>query len=177
MNPATFVMESAKIHILPLRSSSGTPQNHYLPKSSSLSLILHTTLTTRRRNSPCRSRPLIPMLSSMVVYPTTTHTTYMVCHACLCAVIIVSFTLILTGFTEAIATRTALENIRQNVRSLIISRSTFSGSGVHTGHWTGDNSATAQDMYYSIPGILNFQMFGIPLVGSDICGFIGKMVV
>ena len=78
------------------------------------------------------------------------------------------------GFTEAIATRTALENIRQNVRSFIISRSTFPGSGVHTGHWTGDNSATAQDMYFSIPGILSFQMFGIPLVGSDICGFLGE---
>ena len=45
---------------------------------------------------------------------------------------------------------------------------------MHTGHWTGDNSATAQDMYFSIPGILNFQMFGVPLVGSDICGFIGE---
>lgn len=77
------------------------------------------------------------------------------------------------GFTEAIATRTALESIRPNVRSFVISRSTFPGSGVHTGHWTGDNIATADDMYYSIPGMLNFQMFGIPLVGSDICGFNG----
>ncbi len=32
--------------------------------------------------------------------------------------------------------------------------------GVHTAHWLGDNAASAQD---SIPGILNFQMFGIPL--------------
>ena len=83
----------------------------------------------------------------------------------------------LIGFTEAIATRTALENIRQNVRSFIISRSTFPGSGVHTGHWTGDNAATAQDMYFSIPGILSFQMFGVPLVGSDICGFNGQCVL
>ena len=85
-----------------------------------------------------------------------------------------SLSLNIIGFTEAIATRTALENIRQNVRSFVISRSTFPGSGVHTGHWTGDNTATAQDMYFSIPGILSFQMFGVPLVGSDICGFIGK---
>ena len=90
-----------------------------------------------------------------------------------------SFLLTITtfvGLTEAVATRTALESIRQNVRSFIISRSTFPGSGVHTGHWTGDNSATAQDMYFSIPGMLSFQMFGVPLVGSDICGFIGKLI-
>ena len=39
--------------------------------------------------------------------------------------------------------------------------------------FTGDNHATYDDLYYSIPGMLTFQMFGIPLVGSDICGFIG----
>ncbi len=33
----------------------------------------------------------------------------------------------------------------------------------------GDNLATWTDMYYSIPGVLTFQMFGIPFVGADIC--------
>jgi hypothetical protein len=31
----------------------------------------------------------------------------------------------------------------------------------------------AQDMYYSIPGILTMNILGIPLVGADICGFNG----
>ena len=38
----------------------------------------------------------------------------------------------------------------------------------------GDNTASFEDLYTSIPDILNFQMYGIPLVGADICGFGGK---
>ncbi|CAI8017774.1 Probable alpha-glucosidase Os06g0675700 [Geodia barretti] len=74
------------------------------------------------------------------------------------------------GLSEAIATNKALENLKKK-RSFIISRSTFPGSGSHTGHWTGDNHATFDDLEHSIIGMLNFQLFGIPLVGSDICGF------
>ncbi len=84
---------------------------------------------------------------------------------------------LLIGFTESIATCSALESLRPGIRSFVLSRSTFPGSGVHTAHWTGDNFATFDDMYWSIPGILNFQMFGVPLVGSDICGFIGEYIV
>ena len=44
--------------------------------------------------------------------------------------------IVFKGFLETIATNKALENIRL-LRSLVISRSTFPGTGAHGGHWTG----------------------------------------
>ncbi len=44
----------------------------------------------------------------------------------------------LFGLTESVATDLALEKITKK-RSLVISRSTFPGSGRVTGHWTGNH--------------------------------------
>eukprot|EP00003_Mantamonas_plastica_P004102 TRINITY_DN1320_c1_g1_i5.p1 TRINITY_DN1320_c1_g1~~TRINITY_DN1320_c1_g1_i5.p1 ORF type:complete len:674 (+),score=235.30 TRINITY_DN1320_c1_g1_i5:138-2024(+) len=79
----------------------------------------------------------------------------------------------LYGLTEAIATKKALQEIR-GTRSFVLSRSTFPSSGVYTAHWTGDNMATWDYLYQNIPGALSFNMYGIPMVGSDICGFNGN---
>jgi hypothetical protein len=37
----------------------------------------------------------------------------------------------------------------------------------------GDNTATFTDLYLSIAGVLDMNLFGIPLVGADVCGFGG----
>ncbi|ORY01376.1 hypothetical protein K493DRAFT_209753 [Basidiobolus meristosporus CBS 931.73] len=80
----------------------------------------------------------------------------------------------LFGHMEAIATRKALLDIAPEKRTFVLGRSTFPSSGHHEAHWTGDNASKWEYLRYSIPGILSFQMFGVPLVGSDICGFNGN---
>ncbi|CAL1274835.1 unnamed protein product [Larinioides sclopetarius] len=82
----------------------------------------------------------------------------------------------LYGYREAAATNQALKNIRQK-RPFVISRASFSGLGQHSGHWSGDIWSTWKDMRYSISSMLNFNLFGISMVGSDICGFSGDTTI
>lgn len=76
------------------------------------------------------------------------------------------------GLFEAIATHDALVKIR-NKRPFVISRSNFPTLGRYAGHWTGDVESTWEQLYYTIPAIVLCNIYGIPLVGADLCGFVG----
>jgi hypothetical protein len=56
---------------------------------------------------------------------------------------------------------------------MIISRSNFAGMGKYGSIWLGDNHAKVDDMEISVLASMKMNMFGITLVGADICGFGG----
>ena len=77
----------------------------------------------------------------------------------------------LLGFGMGRGTKMYYDSI--NERPFIISRSTYAGSGKFVQHWLGDNWSTWPMLKYSINGVFQFNSFGIPVVGADICGFLG----
>ncbi|XP_051873196.1 sucrase-isomaltase, intestinal [Pristis pectinata] len=77
----------------------------------------------------------------------------------------------LYGHSMILATEQVINHVFPGKRSIILSRSTFAGSGKYTGHWLGDNAANWNDIKWAIPGMLEFNLFGIPYIGADICGF------
>jgi len=78
------------------------------------------------------------------------------------------------GLFNAKTTYATLKNKLNFKQPFILTRSTAPGSGKYAIHWTGDNNSGWEWMKISIAGILNFNMFGIPFVGADICGFAGE---
>ncbi|VDN05710.1 unnamed protein product [Thelazia callipaeda] len=77
----------------------------------------------------------------------------------------------LYGISQMKATSEALRKA-VGKRGALISRSTFVSAGRYGNLWLGDNFSRWPDMRISLISVQEFNMFGFPFVGADICGFI-----
>jgi alpha-glucosidase (family GH31 glycosyl hydrolase) len=79
----------------------------------------------------------------------------------------------LYGHFEGLVSYEIMMNIR-GYRPFVVSRSTFPGDGRWVTHWLGDNYSSWGDLKASITGMLTMNLFGIGMVGADVCGFGGN---
>lgn len=75
------------------------------------------------------------------------------------------------GYFESTVTHDALVEMFPGKRPFVLTRSSSFGTGTQSFHWLGDNDSSFSSLKASVPGTLSFQLFGIPFVGPDICGF------
>ncbi|KAF8182274.1 glycosyl hydrolases family 31-domain-containing protein [Pholiota molesta] len=81
----------------------------------------------------------------------------------------------LWGMMEEKAAHLALQDAIPSKRPFVNSRSTFPSLGRWTGHWVpGRQFQFMGYLRYSIASVLQFQIFQIPFVGADTCGFNGN---
>ena len=79
----------------------------------------------------------------------------------------------LYGYSQSVATKTALQTLSPNKRSFVLSRSHFPGSQSYAFHWLGDNFSKWKHIKYSIVSMLDMSIAGHSFTGADICGHIG----
>ncbi|CDW82855.1 neutral alpha-glucosidase ab [Stylonychia lemnae] len=65
-------------------------------------------------------------------------------------------------------------NTTEPKRPFILTRNTFFGGQKFAAKWTGDNSATFQELSISISQILSLSITGIQFVGADVPGYAGQ---
>jgi alpha-glucosidase len=75
------------------------------------------------------------------------------------------------GMLMVRATREGILNANPGKRPFVLSRAGYLGSNRYAATWTGDNSATVEDMKLSIPMSLNLSLSGQAFNGPDIGGF------
>jgi hypothetical protein len=72
----------------------------------------------------------------------------------------------LYGMSQSLATAAAVQ-LATGARPFVLSRSTYPGSGRFVSHWTGDNAANWDNLRWSVQGLLNSNLWGIPMAGGS----------
>jgi alpha-glucosidase len=72
------------------------------------------------------------------------------------------------------ATREGLERLQPNLRPYVITRAGYAGYQRYSTTWTGDNTSTWEALALSLPMFQSLGLSGVPFVGTDVGGFIGR---
>ncbi|HEX8088489.1 MAG TPA: TIM-barrel domain-containing protein [Blastocatellia bacterium] len=72
------------------------------------------------------------------------------------------------------ATYEGLERLEPDKRPYVITRAGYAGYQRYTTMWTGDNTSTWDALALSIPMFQSLGLSGVPFVGTDVGGFIGR---
>jgi hypothetical protein len=85
----------------------------------------------------------------------------------------------LNGFKSAMTLDETLKTsadltAHNKIRPFLMSDNTFPGAGKFTGSWLTNFGRTWTDLRNSIAGVMNLNMFGVALAGTEVCGSLGK---
>ena len=80
----------------------------------------------------------------------------------------------LYGLTMAQAASEALERLRPQGRSFVLTRSGYAGVQRWSSVWMGDNQSLWEHLEMSLPMLCNMGLSGVAFVGCDIGGFAGN---
>ncbi len=77
------------------------------------------------------------------------------------------------GMEMARATAEGLAEARPDQRPFAITRSGWAGVQRHAVSWTGDNAATWEQLWLTMPMVMNLGLSGLAFTGPDVGGFLG----
>ncbi|GAB3676329.1 hypothetical protein GCM10028856_34310 [Halopiger thermotolerans] len=78
------------------------------------------------------------------------------------------------GFDMARAAHEAYDRYKPDERPFLLNRNLYAGGQRYAALWTGDNVSSWAHLRKSIPMQLNLGLSGLPFVGHDIGGFVGR---
>jgi alpha-glucosidase len=78
------------------------------------------------------------------------------------------------GMLMAQGTYEGIAKANPDKRPFVLTRATYLGGHRYAASWTGDNSATWNDLEQSVPMVLNLGLSGQAFTGPDIGGFVGN---